>query len=280
MDALQELHRFATAMISLSEALELNFSWHFVNRDYLLQVPLEQQQCYEPFCLQTRGKGRFTLDRCLKDHNENAFKQALLRRESFTMTCHAGAKLLAVPLFAGDTLIGVLFAGPVVGNSTPVYPEMADNYRDLPIRGEKELLALGRYLGEEFDWHFGDASPPEGGSRLTPRLTTADTRVLKAAHLMRQWRRRKISAGKIATECGVGVSTLLHIFKRETGFAFCDWLQRLRVSDAQSLIEGTDLAFGEIALRCGFSDQSRMTLLIKRYLQHTPRELRRAVATR
>lgn len=280
MDALQEIHRFATAAIRLSEALELNFSWHFANPDHLLQVPPEQRQCYAPFCLRTREKTRFTLDRCLKDHDENAFKQALLRRESFTMTCHAGAKLLAVPLFTGDTLFGVLFVGPVVGNPTPVYPEMADAYRDLPVRGEKELLALGRYLGDEFARRFGDANPPEGGSSLTPRLATADTRVLKAAHLMRLWRRRKISAGRIAAECGVGVSTLLHVFKRETGFAFRDWLLRLRVSDAQSLIEGTDLAFGEIALRCGFSDQSRMTVLVKRYLRRTPRELRRAVAPR
>lgn len=280
MDALPELRRFAKALVPLAEALGLDLSWHFVNQDHLLQVPSGQRQCHAPFCLQTRKKGHFTLDRCLKDHNENAFRQALLRREAFTMICHAGAKLLAVPLFAGDTLWGVLFVGPAAGNPTPAYPEMADDYRALPVRGEKELLALGRYLAAEFAWHFGDAVPPEAGCRLIPRLSSADTRVLKAAHLMRLRRRGKVSAGTIAAECGVGVSTLLHIFRRETGFSFRDWLLRLRVSDAQSLIEGTDLAFSEIALKCGFSDQSRMTVLVKRYLRRTPSELRRAAAPR
>ena len=281
MDVLQELRRFASTTVPLSEALGLNFSWHFANPDHLLLVPVGQQQCYAPICLQARAGRLFTLNRCLKDHDENAFGQALLRREAFTMICHAGAKLLAVPLFADDRLLGVLFAGPVIGNPAPVYPEMADNYRALPSVGENELLALGRYLSDEFAWHFGGRdTPTEGGGRLLPRIVSADTRVLKAAHLMRMQRRRKISAGKIAAECGVSVSTLLHIFRRETGFSFRDWLLRLKVSDAQSLIEGTDLAFVEIASRCGFSDQSRMTVLVKRYLRRTPRELRRAAARR
>ena len=41
-----------------------------------------------------------------------------------------------------DALLGVLFAGPVIGNPTPAYPEMAEDYRALPVRGDGELLAL------------------------------------------------------------------------------------------------------------------------------------------
>lgn len=276
MDTGQELYRFAKMTAPLAEAVGLHFSWHFVNADLLRQVPPEQRQCNAPFCLQTRGKLRFTLDRCLRDHREIAFRKALLVREPFTLVCHAGAKLLAVPLFIGDDFLGILFAGPARGPSEAAYPEMAGDYRNLPMRGEKELLALGRYLGGEFAFHAGDALLPETGNRLTPPLTTTDRRVLRAAHLMRRDRRGKVSAGRIAAECGVGLSTLLHIFRRETGFTFRDWLQRLRVSDAQSLIEGSDLTFNEIALTCGFSDQSRMTVLTKRYLNRTPRELRSA----
>ena len=277
MDALQELNRFARGLIPLSEALGLPFSWHFVNADHLQQIPAVQRQCNTDFCQRTRGSFRFTLDRCLRDHRESAFRQALLRREPFTMICHAGAKLLAVPLFAGDAFLGVLFAGPVVGKAAPAYPEMADDYRKVPVRDEKELLALGRYLADESALHLADAFlPPTEGSRLTPQLMTPDTRVLRAAHLMRVRRRRRISAGEIAAEVGIGLSTLLHAFRRETGFTFRDWLMRLRVSDALGLVEGTDLPFNEIALTCGFSDQSRMTVLMKRYLRRTPRELRRA----
>ena len=280
MSVEQELNRFALGAIPLSEAVGVPFSWHFVNTDYLRQVPREQRQCGAAFCLRTRGGGRFTLDRCLRDHRRTAFRQALLRRECFTMVCHAGAKLLAVPLFAGEVFVGVLFAGPVVGNSAPTYPEMSGEYRELPVRGEKELLALGRYLDGEFRRRLADLVLPGEGGRLTPPLATADTRVLRAAHLMRMRRRGKVSASGIAGACGISLSTLLHLFRRETGFRFRDWLMRLRVSDALSLIEGTDLPFNEIALTCGFSDQSRLTVLTKRYLGRTPGELRRAALPR
>ena len=80
----------------------------------------------------------------------------------------------------------------------------------------------------------------------------------------------------IAADCGVSVSTLLHLFRRETGFSFREWRLRLRVADAAALVEGSDLGLNEIALTCGFADQSRMTVLMKRFLGRTPGELRRS----
>ena len=274
----RKLAEFSRRITPLAEAVGVPFSWHFVNSDQLQNIPPEQRQSKPRFCMRTRDSARFTLDRCLRDHREIAFRRALLEREPFMMICHAGAALLAVPLFAGERFLGVFFAGPVIGNPVPAYPEMQADYRELPGRTSRELLALGRYLKGEFDAHFAELRPPAARGVLTPQLTTPDTRVLKAAHLMRMRRRRRISAAEIAAACGVSVSTLLHLFRRETGFAFRDWLLRLRVSDALGLVEGSDLPFNEIALTCGFSDQSRMTVLMKRYLGRTPRELRRSAA--
>lgn len=279
MDMLsRKLAGFSRRIAPLSEAIGVPFSWHFVNNDHLQHIPAEQRQSRPRFCLRTRDSRHFTLDRCLRDHRETAFRRALLEREPFTMICHAGAALLAVPLFGGDRFLGVFFAGPVIGRPLPAYPEMSADYRELPKRGARELLALGRFIKNEFDGCFADLRPPAARAILTPQLTTPDTRVLKAAVLMRNRRRRRVAAAEIAADCGISVSTLLHLFRRETGFTFRDWLLRLRVSDALGLVEGSGIPFNEIALTCGFADQSRMTVLMKRYLGRTPRELRRTAA--
>ncbi len=276
MDAAKRLKEFAQELILLSRVLEVPFSWHFKNPDHLRAVPEEQRQCWSRFCLKTRSRHRFMLDKCLRDHRDDAFRTALLKREAFTLRCHAGALLLAVPVFAGDEFIGVLFAGPLADDTGPYYPDMLAEYRELPPSRPDALAALGQYLQDRIEERLAAVFHPQSATPLCPQIPAdADTRILKAAHLMRMRRRKRFTAAAIAADCGVSVSTLLHLFRRETGFSFREWQLRLRVADAASLIEGTELPLNEIALVCGFADQSRMTVLLKRFLKHTPGELRR-----
>ena len=280
MDAAKRLKEFAQDLTLLSRVLEVPFSWHFVNPDHLRAVPEEQRQCWSRFCLKTRSRRSFMLDKCLRDHRDAAFRTALLKREAFTLRCHAGAELLAVPFFAGDEFIGILFSGPFSNENAPAYPGMGAEYRELPAYRTDAAAALGEYLQNRLEERLADAFRPETATPLCPPIPAdADTRILKAAHLMRMRRRKPFTAAMIAADCGVSVSTLLHLFRRETGFSFREWHLRLRVADAASLIQGTDLALNEIALSCGFADQSRMTVLVKRFLKRTPGELRKSRRT-
>ena len=88
-------------------------------------------------------------------------------------------------------------------------------------------------------------------------------------------RRKRFSAAAIAADCGVSVSTLLHLFRRETGFSFREWHLRLRVADAAGLIQGTDLNLNEIALECGFYDQSHFVKAFRRIHKINPDSYRR-----
>ena len=65
-----------------------------------------------------------------------------------------------------------------------------------------------------------------------------------------------------------------HIFTRETGYSFSDFLQRVRIGEARNLVEGSNMALGEIAESCGISDQSRMGVLFRRYFNTTPLKMR------
>ena len=80
MDAAKRLKEFAQELTLLSRVLEVPFSWHFENPDHLRAVPEEQRQCWSRFCLKTRSRHRFMLDKCLRDHRNDAFRSALLKR--------------------------------------------------------------------------------------------------------------------------------------------------------------------------------------------------------
>ena len=84
----------------------------------------------------------------------------------------------------------------------------------------------------------------------------------------------RMTAKQAAEVSGLSVSRFLHLFRTETGYSFSDWLQRLRVARACRLLEESPYKLAEIAEIAGIRDQSRMTVLFRRYLNTTPGEYR------
>jgi transcriptional regulator GlxA family with amidase domain len=65
--------------------------------------------------------------------------------------------------------------------------------------------------------------------------------------------------GELARLCGLSRSHFGRAFKASLGTSPHRWLVALRVRRAQELLEGTSESLSDIALICGFSDQSHLT---------------------
>jgi AraC family transcriptional regulator len=67
-------------------------------------------------------------------------------------------------------------------------------------------------------------------------------------------------------------------FKQRTGLPPHQYVLRRRIERAKSLLAGTDLTIVEIALRCGFGDQSSFTTAFRRRTRLTPGGYREALS--
>jgi AraC family transcriptional regulator len=67
------------------------------------------------------------------------------------------------------------------------------------------------------------------------------------------------SLSDLANACGMSARHLVRAFKATTGLPPHRWLMRRRVERAKELLEFTDESLSEIALSCGFADQSHLT---------------------
>jgi AraC-like DNA-binding protein len=67
------------------------------------------------------------------------------------------------------------------------------------------------------------------------------------------------SIADVAAECGLSGSYFAKAFKQATGAPPHAWLSMRRIAHAKRLLNDTDLALAEIALACGFVDQSHLT---------------------
>jgi len=77
-----------------------------------------------------------------------------------------------------------------------------------------------------------------------------------------------------ARDMGASVSTLAHTLRRETGKTFHQLLYEKRIAEARRLLSTTTMKVSDIALCCGFTDQSHLTRAFKGAVNLTPGKFR------
>ena len=130
-----------------------------------------------------------------------------------------------------------------------------------PLQADHFIWALGIYVCA----HYGDLSsrrPRVGG------LTTWQERLAKDVIEMSLI--GGIGLAELAAFCGLRTSQFAHAFRRTTGVAPYQWLMRARIARAKKLLVGATSSLADIALACGFADQSHLTRTFARAVGATP----------
>lgn len=86
----------------------------------------------------------------------------------------------------------------------------------------------------------------------------------------------EVSLLELAHYCGLSRSHFSRSFKRSTGYAPHQWLARKRVERAKDLLVHTTLPLSEIAIQCGYADQSHFSRAFSMRTSVTPTWYRRA----
>jgi AraC family transcriptional regulator len=113
-----------------------------------------------------------------------------------------------------------------------------------------------------FDAPPMEPSPVRGG--LAP-WQERRAKELMSTHLARQ-----IPLALVASECRLSISHFARSFKQCTGKPPHRWLLENRVEQAKKLLLDAELPLAEIALECGFSDQSHFTRVFSRTVGTSP----------
>ncbi len=271
-----ELMEFSKDLRSLAQFSELHFTWHFLDNSMLQSVDSTQTEHKSPFCLQLkREASKIQLRRCIHEHHEKEFRLALKERCPFVIHCHAGATELIVPIFVREEFLGILCAGTFFNPAHSGYRDSGEERRKLPCISEERLRNLGVLITAMAGRYLEKMELPSVRNPLLRQMLSHDLRIVRAVIYLRRHYAEPVQAEDVAADIHLCASHFLHIFPKETGYPFSDFLQRLRVESARKLVEGTDIPLSEIAEMCGIRYQSRMGVLFRRYLGTSPRDLRR-----
>ena len=93
----------------------------------------------------------------------------------------------------------------------------------------------------------------------------------RAKEFMQTHYGRTFSIAEMARECGLSPSHFTRAFRRSTGMQPHRWLSQVRITAAMDLLLAGDLPLSDIALACGFGDQSHLTRTFTRQVGTSPR---------
>lgn len=98
--------------------------------------------------------------------------------------------------------------------------------------------------------------------------------IRKAAEYIANHFAENVTLANLAENIHLNPSYLSTLFKQVTGLTFKEYLNKVRIEEAQRLLANTDYPIMEIAIACGFSDQSYFTKVFKKQTGLTPKQYR------
>lgn len=195
----------------------------------------------------------------------------------------------------------VLYIRPELFTELAIPPELAEGLKE-PFGWEIPILRLSSPANETIERMVNEMVDemvhPQSGSSLLLRhrsvelllyayrhrhlgtVRSADTEPIlhpKTQAVVRYLNDnypKSLSLTGVAEAFRISPHYLSRLFKQTTGFTFSDYLNLLRVKEAQRLLRESDDSITDIAMRAGFSNFSHFGKMFKRTVQMSPRTYR------
>jgi transcriptional regulator GlxA family with amidase domain len=146
---------------------------------------------------------------------------------------------------------------------------------DLGLRLIEKLMSPTVMLGTA---RFFVVDPPRCDQRLyavfSPNLLHGDAKILQLQHWIHSNYSRDLCVATMARFATMGERTLLRRFHHVTGLKPSEYLQRIRVSEAQRELEFSTHTVEEITIKVGYRDNSAFRQTFKKVVGLTPTEYR------
>ena len=157
---------------------------------------------------------------------------------------------------------------PIVRALTSVlYPALDRPYQTNRLFVDCVMLALGCHIAQTY-----------GGLEMTPRPTRgglAPWQERRAKEIIETNLNGEVPLTQLARECGLSTGHFSRAFKDTMGVPPHQWLLRRRIENAMRLLRNQHLSLPEVALACGFSDQSHFTRVFTKLSGTSPGAWRR-----
>jgi AraC-like DNA-binding protein/ligand-binding sensor protein len=250
---------------------------------------LEGKKFENPFCAMLAKCNR-SCAACLENQKR---MDDIPGNSARTVTCFAGLSDSAVPVQAGEKVIGFLQTGqvalrkPNAAQFTKITKQLVDwgvtvdlgkleeAYYDSRFLSTQQYAAMVKLL-ETFAQHLSLVA-----NQIVVQEEEAESPLVRRARayiLANQ--ADPIDLAKVAQAMHVSTFYFCKLFKKATGLTFTEYLSRVRVEKAKHLLLNPHLRISEIAYDVGFQSLTHFNRVFRQVAGQSPSEYREAKSVR
>jgi AraC-like DNA-binding protein len=207
-----------------------------------------------------------------------------------TVTWFAGLSESAVPVYAGDHILGFLETGEVMLKN-PTKKHFATITRQLRAWGYKAdwkhlerayfqscVLSPGRYramlrLLSIFAQHLSILS----NELVVRREKDEAANMTRARQFIEKHQAEPLSLARVAQAANISRCYFCKMFKKATGVSFVDYLSRVRVEKAKALLLNPNSRSSEAAFASGFQSMTNFNRSFRRIVGRSPTQFRQSL---
>ncbi|MDE1179892.1 AraC family transcriptional regulator [Paraburkholderia sp.] len=158
----------------------------------------------------------------------------------------------------------------VLGHFAQVLALTLEHQREAsPLFVEQLGVTIGTHI---IDQYGGVTSQADGKTRRLSSLQES-----RAKDMLIGNTQRALSIGEIAAACNLSRSYFIRAFRETTHRTPHRWLLEQRIESARELLKHSDRSLADIAMTCGFSDQSHFSRTFSQIVGTPPGIWRRAI---
>jgi AraC-like DNA-binding protein len=183
--------------------------------------------------------------------------------------------LASVATMRGAPRIGEIRCEDGVGFVDPVIRSLLLAARPALAHPEQVPPTFLEHIGNAVAAHIAHVYCALRPTGRAPRGGLAPSQERRAKELLAANLGGTLSLADLALECGLSVRHFARAFRESTGMPPHRWLQYRRVELARELLRHTTRPIADIAVACGFADQSHLTRVFARIVGMGPGAWRR-----
>ena len=143
-----------------------------------------------------------------------------------------------------------------------------------PLPGSRLYAeSLSTQIAIHLLWNHSSLTPPEGAA--AERLT--DLRLRRVVDFIHASLGNEISLGELADLAGLSPNYFLSAFRKATGKTPHRYLTEQRIARACELLHNPHCSLVDVSLTVGFSSQSHLTTVFRRFMKTTPAAYREEI---
>lgn len=246
-------------------------------------LPLHGDTNENPFC-SLMAESSKSCAACLEMQEKLSQK---VNGEPVTVKCFAGLCDTAVPVRLGDRLLGFLRTGQIM-TETPTEEDFDRTTQtlikwgvDVDLKKLHEAYFASKVLtGDQYQSLvrllrvFADHLSMVSNQVLVREENTESPMITRAKDFIDKNQSDDLSLAAVARAVNTSTFYFCKMFKKATGLTFTEYLGRVRVEKAKSLLLNPHVRVSEVAFEVGFQSLSQFNRVFKRITGLSPSEYR------